>query len=315
MYPSTFKEYFPCGLGFEWEQNSGKFQKQLMTSRKVSMASLEWLDYMSNDKRFIDETGEYCKIKHGWNSNEVKIGNYQVDGYCVVGTKVYVLEFDGCRFHSCVTCMVDEAKLLYNKNRTSFIKKMIPNVEIIRMRECDWNKLRRTVDFTPKISPILLRRIIPEKEFHNLLTKNKLYGFALVDICATEKADFFKTINWPPIFKKVEVQHSDLPIWMQKNAFKSTFPRKTIIQSMSAENILLHTELIRFYIEHGFCINKIHKLFEYQPSKCFEDVYHSVYNARVEATESNDDLKQTAVKLVSNSMYGQMLMVMLFLYF
>ena len=98
---------------------------------------------------------------------------------------------------------------------------------------------------------------------------------------------------------------------MQKNAKRTDFPRKTIVQSMHGENVLLHTALIKFYLDNGFYLTKIHQLYEYQGSKCFEDVYSKVYNARVEATETGDTMKATAVKLVSNSMYGQLLMVSL----
>ena len=47
MYPATFGEKFPCGLGFEWTLgHRNRLTKKLMTKRKVSMESLEWLDYM-----------------------------------------------------------------------------------------------------------------------------------------------------------------------------------------------------------------------------------------------------------------------------
>ena len=50
MYPTTFKEKFPCGLGFEWSPTySNRFTKKLMTKRKVSIESLEWLDYMQQE--------------------------------------------------------------------------------------------------------------------------------------------------------------------------------------------------------------------------------------------------------------------------
>ena len=51
MYPTTFKEAFPCGLGFEWSPSySNRLSKKLMTKRKVSIESLEWLDYMQQEK-------------------------------------------------------------------------------------------------------------------------------------------------------------------------------------------------------------------------------------------------------------------------
>jgi len=104
MYPSIFKEAFPCGIGFEWIRENNFFHKNLMTASKISMGSVEWIDYMSNDKRFINKKGERQIIISGWMGNEKKIGNYLVDGFCCVDDKVFVLEFDGCFHHKCRNC-------------------------------------------------------------------------------------------------------------------------------------------------------------------------------------------------------------------
>ena len=44
MYPSTFKNLFPCGLGFKWVRDGGKLSKNLMTYNKISIQSVQWLD-------------------------------------------------------------------------------------------------------------------------------------------------------------------------------------------------------------------------------------------------------------------------------
>lgn len=104
MYPYTFKKRFPCGLGFEWTLNKTILYKKLMTTQKISMGSVEWLDYMSNDERLINSNGERAHIISGWNSREVKLGPYKVDGYCQVDDICYVFEYDGCNFHKCKEC-------------------------------------------------------------------------------------------------------------------------------------------------------------------------------------------------------------------
>ena len=96
---------------------------------------------------------------------------------------------------------------------------------------------------------------------------------------------------------------------MQNNLDPKTFPRRTVVQAMHADKILLHTAVINFYIQHGFRISKVHRVYEYQPSRCFKKVHDTVYEARVKATVDNDTMRATAVKLCSNSMYGQSLMV------
>ena len=55
MYASTFDKPFPCGRGFEWFlERNGRFTKKLMTKQKISIESIEWLDYMGNDDRLIN---------------------------------------------------------------------------------------------------------------------------------------------------------------------------------------------------------------------------------------------------------------------
>ena len=51
MYPATFGEKFPTGIGFEWSPtiNGVEFTKKLMTGRKISLESLQWLDYMQKE--------------------------------------------------------------------------------------------------------------------------------------------------------------------------------------------------------------------------------------------------------------------------
>ena len=130
-------------------------------------------------------------------------------------------------------------------------------------------------------------------------------GFLLCDIQPTNDAEKFRRINWPPIFSRKEIQFSDLPSWMQDVSSKSTFPRKTLVQTMEEKKILLHTKLVDFYMENGFIITKIHKFIEYQGSKCFEKFYNALYNLRVEATIEKNEAKATAIKLTGNSPYGK----------
>lgn len=307
MYPATFKEKFPCGLGLEWTLKNDKLTKKLMTTQKVSLGSIEWLDFMSNDDRLINKHGVYCPIVSAWGSREVKIGPYKVDGYALVDNLCYIFEYDGCTFHKCDICQQtgfhkDEEK------RTHYLEQR-SNTIIIRMAECQWQKQKLICEFTPKISPLLLYNSISHSKLLKYLREDKIYGFAVIDIIPSEKTNKFLDINWPPIFKKMDIFYKDLPEWMKKNTCEAEFPRTTIVQSMHAKEILLHTDLIKFYIKHGFYITKLHKFYEYEGRTCFQNVYDVVYKARVEATETNDSMKSTAVKLVSNSMYGQLLMV------
>ena len=66
MYPTTFQEKFPCGLGFEWTCGPGdKMTKKLMTGRKISVESLEWLDFVSKVKYNLNLFQKNCVYFQG----------------------------------------------------------------------------------------------------------------------------------------------------------------------------------------------------------------------------------------------------------
>ena len=97
MYVSTYNKEMPTGRGIEWVSKSqSTFEKKLISGSNISMGSVEWIDYMNNDTRFIDSKGVRQYIQHGWNGSEVKIGNYDLDGYVKVDEIEYALQFDGC---------------------------------------------------------------------------------------------------------------------------------------------------------------------------------------------------------------------------
>ena len=257
---------------------------------------------------------------YGWNSNEVQIGNYYCDGYAVVDDVRYVFEYNGCRFHDCDLCETERANKTDEQWRKGFFESL-KNTKVIVMTSCQWSEKKKTLDYDPGISPLLYKKKLRMENFIPLILTGEIYGFMIVDLSATEKAERFRKINWPPIFKKEEILYDDLPAWMQKITDEREFPKETIVQKMHARKILLHTDLLKFYLEQGFRIDVIHKFYEYEGRKCFGKVFKNVYEARVEATKTKDDenatdemkaaadMKATAVKLVSNSMYGQLLLV------
>ena len=267
---------------------------------------MDWIQ--NNFDGIVDKSGNRVRIQHGWNSKEMIFGRYSVDGYAEVDGKKLIFEYDGCKFHDCKLC---DREMLFKRDETERNKFLasLPNTTIIRETECVWMEKKKILKYEPEISPILmLNKVYPEQMLH-LLKENKLYGFMVIDISSTENAKKFLDLNWPPILMKTMVEYTDLPDWMKPNVDEKDFPTEQIVQSMHAKEILLHTRLIQFYLENGFQVEKIYKFFEYEPSPCFDRVFSTVYEARVQATETKDDLKATAVKLVSNSMYGSMLTV------
>ena len=46
-------------------------------------------------------------------------------------------------------------------------------------------------------------------------------------------------------------------------------PRVLLVGGMSAQDILIATPLLRWYLEHGIEVTKIHQVVEFQQMKCF----------------------------------------------
>ncbi len=266
MYPSTFKEPFPTGLGFEWKYDDGSLKKKVMTDWKISLASIQWLDYVQNTSPLVvNKKGQRCRIFSGWNSKEKKVGRYLVDGYAEVDDKIIIFEFDGCFYHECEICKKcdDIDRQQHAQRRSQYFKSR--GYIVHHMKECEWKVKFDEIKITykPSISPLLFFNEITHLEMITRIRNDELYGFAIVDIEATPDAQKFLDVNWPPILMKDDIQFEDLPVWMQKSTNKESFPRKTIIQSMHGQKILLHTALIRFYLDNGFNLTFIHHFYEY----------------------------------------------------
>ena len=274
----------------------------------------------------VDRNGVRHRITHGWNSKEVQVGQYYCDGYAVVDDRKFVFEYNGCAYHSCSRCQ--QVRVYKNDEDTRKLYfASLSDVTVVEITSCEWYAQKFTIkNFEPEISPLLWKKDVHFTEILDLVSIEKVNGFLIVDICRDDGSQKWIDLNWAPIFKKADIFKSDLPPWMRNLYKQNEFPKEQIVQAMHAEKLLLHTSLVKFYMNHGFRVTKIHKFYEYQPSECFKPIFDLCYEARVQATQTVADenatadqkaaaeLKATAVKLVSNSMYGSLLLVSIFIY-
>ena len=290
----------PVGYGFLWKGNN-IFTKKMMTNRSVSLESLQWITYINDtDPRFIDSKGNKIRIQNGWMGSEMQIGPYYVDGYCQVDDVIYALEYNGCRYHGCDICKIAQPNES-DVERESFIKSKV--TELIIERGCIFQeKLKRIrYDIPSYISHFLYKNKITATDIIKAIINQQITGFIVVDIEPTQAAEKYRAINFLPIFQRKSIEFDMLPEWMKPGASKASFPRTTLVQTMRATSLLLHTELARFYLRNGFAITKIHLLLEYEPSMCFEQFYHKSYELRVQATIQKNTQLTSVVKTTMNS--------------
>lgn len=114
------------------------------------------------------------------------------------------------------------------------------------------------------------------------IKENKIFGVVEVDLHVPDSLkDYFSEMT--PVFKHGIVDFSDIGQHMQNfvTKHKITFKKRTyLIGSMFATNILLITPLVKWYMDHGIEVTKVHQLIQFSPSKCFEHFADSVSNDR-----------------------------------
>ena len=155
----------------------------------------------------------------------------------------------------------------------------------------------------------MFKKKITYDEILQAVRNNTVTGFILCDVTPTEGARKFERINWPPIFTRDEVKFEDLPNWMKELTNKRSFPRKTLLQTMRAKQVLVHTKLAEFYLRNGFEIINISSFIEYEASKCFCNFYDMLYRLRVQATIEKNSAQTAAIKLTGNAPYGKVYVI------
>ena len=140
---------------------------------------------------------------------------------------------------------------------------------------------------------------------------DKLFGFFQVDIEVPEQL-LDKFSEFSPLFILSEVPEDQIPQHM--HAYKINTGRKKIKNNkkllgvMKAEKILLYSPLLKWYLNHGLQVTKIHKYISYTSGRPFKWFPEEVSGARRAADQDKNksQLGDTA-KLKGNSFYGKMI--------
>ena len=116
------------------------------------------------------------------------------------------------------------------------------------MKECEWKIIDKNTLSLSVVSSLMYKNSVHSNELLSEILADRVYGFAMVDIVPTIAAKKFIEFNWLPIIRHDEIQFDDLPDFLKNEKVKKSFPRKTLVQTMHATNILLHTRLIQWYV-------------------------------------------------------------------
>ena len=140
---------------------------------------------------------------------------------------------------------------------------------------------------------------------------DKLFGFFEVDIEAPEqKRKRFS--EFCPLFVISEVPEEQIPQHMKdykiNTGRKKIKNNKKLLGVMKTEKILIYSPLLKWYLNHGLQVTKIHRYISYISGRPFKWFPEEVSSARRDAdNDKNKKQLGDTAKLKGNSFYGKMI--------
>ena len=284
-------------------------------SQKASREAAEWLRY----RAIVDGKN----ILHHYNHGEVSVGEKKVRVDGIVPSEKLIYQFHGCVWHG-HECHLNRQSLKTETGRRNMAERSRRTLEttlyleamgysVVEQYECKWLKLRRnrTVLSTQN------RWRIPIPDTREKMTENDIIGGVLggtifglieVDIHTPEHLkDRFSEMT--PIFKNAMVSRSDVGDHMREHLKKHDRlkqPQRQLIGSYFGDKILLGTPLLKWYLEKGLKVTRVHLLVQYTPQKSFLPFVEQVTEARrLGDTDRNCKILSDLYKLLGNSSYGK----------
>ena len=94
------------------------------------------------------------------------------------------------------------------------------------------------------------------------------------------KGEVFRNV---PVFKNTNIRRDDIGDFMKAYAEEHNIMaqlRRSLIGSMKGEKILLATPLLKWYLEHGLEVTKVHQVVEFTPKPCCKSFGDAVSDER-----------------------------------
>jgi len=144
----------------------------------------------------------------------------------------------------------------------------------------------------------------------NAVLNGQLFGVVKCKL-ATPKNLWTKFEQMPPIFVNREVSEAAVPQevvdYLNRTGRKRTAGKK-LLGVFEADEILLYTPLLRWYLEHGLELQAVYTTIKYQPEKCLAWFVEQVTEARRMGDVDKEMVIFAEVfKLLGNSGYGKLI--------
>ena len=179
---------------------------------------------------------------------------------------------------------------------------------VVEMWECEWRRMKKTNPELQRFIATEVRRtldkvkIMSAERILSEVRNERLFGCVEVDIRVPEHLKE-KFSEMCPIFKNTNISREDMGEFMKAYAEEHGImaqPRRSLIGSMKGDKILLATPLLKWYLEHGLEVTKVHQLIEFTPEPCFKSFGDAVSDARRAGdADPNKDIIADTMKLLS----------------
>ena len=173
------------------------------------------------------------------------------------------------------------------------------------MHECQWKKKIKKVENLPTEIGSILKND-SEKSLIRSISNGGVYGFLVCDIeCSDELAEKLSSggFLFPPVIERQTLTEEHFSDYM-KLRFQTEqrkMEKSTVVQKFNAKQLLIMSDLAKFYIELGLKIVNVTKFIQYVPRKTLLPFADKVYQMRVSATYEKDEAKSMTAKLFGNS--------------
>lgn len=319
LYLWCIMQELPVNVYYRWKRG----EDQRFHRRNIypySSKEIQWITWTS----WLHGVG----IKHQFNGGQVDLGTglkegqfkrLPVDGFCPATNTIY--QFHGCYFHghgAGANCPLVNGDPLGKHEETQAITRHLRSLgyNVEEIYECQFDQLMRseTCSLKKYVSERYScfgddRSCMSEQELLAGVTSGKFFGMLEVDITVPENLKE-KFAELQPIFKNVHISKDDLSPFMrdyaERHGMMKSGTRRTLIGSYFGDRILLITPLLKWYIEHGLEVTKVHQAYEAHRSPQFASLGETICQARRDAdADPAQKMRGEMSKTTGNCFYGK----------
>ena len=320
LYASRIRKPLPHGPGIRYDpcdppegsEEPGPWFKRQMACHMDSRVSMNFLVDQG------DPDGPYPDLKHLYNQGrETRCGPFLVDG--VSYDQQCILEYNGCWYHGCPDCWANKPNTTpeqdreqqFRYRRTQARAKWIEEHTGFRVKQvwgCDpaakryvWGAHKLGSPFTSEGRK--LNEKVDQTKLLNGVAQGKFTGALEVDIEVPDTHyNYFEEFS--PLFVTSEIKVEDLSPEQRESLPEKLKSKVQLVPGMKAEKVLIDSSLLKWYMEHGLQVTKVHCAIEFQYAPIFNEFIDTRTEKRREATLAGNVSEAALHKLIANSAYG-----------